>query len=70
MPLANLGERFQRHGTLFLTAAVTLSLVLYPATMCFDCEPDYTFGRSAAVNDIGWNLLIFGSSSHRYWQDC
>jgi hypothetical protein len=27
--------------------------------MCFDCEPDYTFGRPAAINDLGWRLFIF-----------
>lgn len=49
----------QRNLTLIMIAASSLCLALYPATICFDCEPDYTFGRPASRNDLGWEILAF-----------
>jgi vacuolar-type H+-ATPase subunit I/STV1 len=49
----------QRNASFILVAAATISLACFPATLCFDCEPDYTFGRPASLNDFGWDIFSF-----------
>jgi hypothetical protein len=47
----------QSYSVFFIIAAACICFSIFPATMCFDCEPDYTYGRSKEINDLSWAIF-------------